>query len=128
LKNDLNQITIVTPLPKTKLWEQLDSKFGIVEKDYRKFDTKHLVWRHPNISKARIEKLMDWGLRLSNPRKGFLRMFYRLQRLLYRNEGLSSLGVLPKSLYYSKKFNPDGYKIFFDDDGDLVKYKFNFNS
>lgn len=126
LKNDLNQITIVTPLPKTKLWYELDSKYGIFEKDFTKYDTKHLVWHHPHLSKEKLEKLLTWGLRTANPRRGILRMIYRFQKLIHGNEGLKSIGMLPKSIYYAKKYNSDGYKIFFDNNGGLVKYKFDF--
>ena len=129
LKNDLNQITIVTPLPKTELWEELDANYGIVENNYEKFDTKHLVWRHPNLSKEQLEKLLDWGLRFANPKKNILKMVYRFQRLLYQNEGLNSFTILPKSMYYSKKFEPDGYKIFFDEknEGKIIEYKFDYD-
>jgi hypothetical protein len=125
LKIDFNQITIVTPLPKTKLWNELDSDYGIFEKDYTKYDTKHLVWHHPNISKDRLEHLLDWGLRTANPRKGFIKMAYRFHRLLHDKEGMRALTTFPRNFYNTKKFDTDGYKIFFDgDNGGLVKYKF----
>jgi len=128
LSIDMSQITILTPLPKTQLWKELESKYGIFEKDYTKYDTKHLVWHHPNLSKETIERLLDEGLRYTNPRRGFLRLLYQFHKLLHSSEGFSAYGILPKSIYYTRKFSPDGYKIFFDNNGGLSQYKFNFNA
>ncbi|MCD6590889.1 MAG: radical SAM protein [Candidatus Aenigmarchaeota archaeon] len=61
------QITILTPLPRTKLWEEIESKYGIFEKDLSKFDTYHLVWNHPNIRAKEMEKLLEWARRTCFP-------------------------------------------------------------
>ncbi|WP_455392563.1 B12-binding domain-containing radical SAM protein [[Eubacterium] cellulosolvens] len=128
LKNDINQITIVTPLPKTQLWDDLDTNYGIFEKDYTKFDTKHLVWRHPRISKERLELLLDRGLRTANPRQGFIKMAYRFHKLLHNNDGFKAYSTFPKNMYNTKKFDTKGYKIFFDrENGGMVRYKFDFD-
>ena len=63
LELDVTQITIVTPHPQTEMWRELDSGFGIFEKDWSKFDTKHLVWRHPNCSPGVLESLLEQGFR-----------------------------------------------------------------
>jgi hypothetical protein len=34
--------------PQTEMWRELDSGYGIFEKDWSKDDTKHLVWNHPH--------------------------------------------------------------------------------
>ena len=64
LQLDVTQITIVTPHPRTQLWDELDSKYGIFETDWSKFDTKHLVWRHPNCSPECLESLVRDGIEL----------------------------------------------------------------
>lgn len=48
LELDVTQITIVTPHPQTEMWRDLESNYGIFEKDWSKFDTKHLVLNHPH--------------------------------------------------------------------------------
>lgn len=58
---DVTQITIVTPHPQTQLWTEVESKFGIPEKDWGKFDTKHLVWGHPNCRPGALESLLKEG-------------------------------------------------------------------
>jgi hypothetical protein len=62
---DVTQITIVTPHPQTQLWQELDSSYGIFENDWGRFDTKHLVWRHPNCAPAELEPLLEEGFRLA---------------------------------------------------------------
>jgi hypothetical protein len=64
LELDVTQITIVTPHPQTEMWQELDSGFGIFEKDWSKFDTKHLVWNHPNCGPGVLESLLEEGFRL----------------------------------------------------------------
>jgi radical SAM superfamily enzyme YgiQ (UPF0313 family) len=63
LKLDVTQITIVTPHPQTEMWRDLESNYGIFEKDWSKFDTKHLVWNHPHCAKGVLESLLEQGFR-----------------------------------------------------------------
>lgn len=60
---DVTQITIVTPHPQTEMWRDLESNYGIFEKDWSKFDTKHLVWNHPHCAPAVLESLLEQGFR-----------------------------------------------------------------
>jgi radical SAM superfamily enzyme YgiQ (UPF0313 family) len=80
LKLDVTQITIVTPHPQTEMWRDLESNYGIHEKDWSKFDTKHLVWNHPNFAPGVLESLLEQGFRgcyeggwLARTTKKFLR-------------------------------------------------------
>ena len=61
LKLDVTQITIVTPHPQTEMWHELESGYGIFEKDWSKFDTKHLVWNHPHCGPGVLESLLEQG-------------------------------------------------------------------
>ena len=61
LELDTTQITIVTPHPQTEMWRDLESRFGIFEKDWSKFDTKHLVWNHPHCAPGVLESLLEQG-------------------------------------------------------------------
>ena len=63
LKLDVTQITIVTPHPQTEMWRELDSGYGIFERDWSKFDTKHLVWNHPHCAPGVLESLLEQGFR-----------------------------------------------------------------
>ena len=111
LNNDITQLTILTPLPKTDLWYELDEKYGIFEKDYHKFDTKHLVWHHPNITKEKMEATLDWGLGMVNPRSKAFEMMYKYLNIMYKNDGIGAFGGLLKSIYYSNKFETPGVHV-----------------
>ena len=63
LNLDTTQITIVTPHPQTEMWRELESNYGIFQKDWSKFDTKHLVWNHPNCAPGVLESLLEQGFR-----------------------------------------------------------------
>lgn len=62
---DVTQITIVTPHPQTQLWRELESGYGIVEKDWGRYDTKHLVWNHPHCVPGTLESLLEEGFELA---------------------------------------------------------------
>jgi radical SAM superfamily enzyme YgiQ (UPF0313 family) len=86
LELDTTQITIVTPHPQTEMWRELESSYGIFEKDWSKFDTKHLVWNHPHCGPGVLESLLEEGFRscygtnwLKRTSKKFLSM-RRIQR------------------------------------------------
>jgi hypothetical protein len=40
------------------------SGYGITETDWAKFDTKHLVWQHPNCPPGSLESLLEEGFEL----------------------------------------------------------------
>jgi hypothetical protein len=63
LELDVTQITIVTPHPQTEMWRDLESNYGIFEKDWSRFDTKHLVWNHPHCAPPVLEALLEQGFR-----------------------------------------------------------------
>ena len=63
LELDVTQITIVTPHPQTEMWRELESNYGIFEKDWSCFDTKHLVWNHPHCAPGVLESLLEQGFR-----------------------------------------------------------------
>jgi len=58
---DSPQIQILTPLPETKLFQHLESTYGINTYDYSQYDMTHLVWNHPNISPRRLRELQFWA-------------------------------------------------------------------
>jgi len=70
---DLVQVCILTPLPQTPLWQQIEDRYGIDDKDYEHYDGKHLVWRHPALSKRKLEDLLAWSFKTLYPRTNFAR-------------------------------------------------------
>jgi len=109
LKLDITQICIMTPLPQTKLWDELDEQFGIFEKDWHRFDMKHLVWNHPNIPPAEMEEVLSWSLKQVYNRMTPLRTSFRVWANAYRYAGVS--GMKEVASYVSRAnrfdFNPE---------------------
>ncbi|UCH89422.1 MAG: radical SAM protein [Thermoplasmata archaeon] len=99
LKNEMNQVTILTPLPKTPLWYELDENYGIFEKDYSLYDTKHLVWNHPEIGKDELERLLDSSLRLVNPRSSMFRILFKYFEKKASEGGPQILSRFVKNIY-----------------------------
>lgn len=71
LKYDFYQICVLTPLPTTPLWDEIETKYGIFDKDYSNFDASHLVWNHPHINREEMERLKTWSLKKSYRRGWF---------------------------------------------------------
>jgi radical SAM superfamily enzyme YgiQ (UPF0313 family) len=70
---DLVQMCVLTPLPQTPLWRHIEDCYGITSHDYSRFDGKHLVWNHPNLSKQQVEELLHWSFRVLYPQTNFAR-------------------------------------------------------
>jgi hypothetical protein len=65
---DLVQVCVLTPLPRTPLWQRIEQCYGIVDEDYSHFDGKHLVWRHPSVSSEKMKELLCWSFQTLYPR------------------------------------------------------------
>ncbi|MEF8874659.1 MAG: radical SAM protein [Candidatus Thermoplasmatota archaeon] len=103
---DLVQLCVITPLPRTPLWEEISEKYGIIEDDWSKWDTKHLVWDHPNIDQKEMKDVLEWAFKqaysplkfIKSPIKYYLRRKERYgpiktQMKMIKNFFLSNRGV-----------------------------------
>ncbi len=70
---DLVQICIITPLPRTPLWEEISEKYGIISDDWSKWNTKHLVWDHPKINQNEMRDVLEWGFKEAYPKTTFFK-------------------------------------------------------
>ena len=87
------QTTILTPYPATALWDDIDRRFGIFEKDWDRFDTKHLTWRHPIMDSASLEKLLEYAcLRMNDPRR-FSEFIWRIYKSYSKHKGSYARGL-----------------------------------
>ena len=55
---DVNGLTVLTPYPKTPLWNEIKNKYGIIDCDYDHYDSRHLVWNHPHVSPLEMNHLV----------------------------------------------------------------------
>jgi radical SAM superfamily enzyme YgiQ (UPF0313 family) len=107
LKLDLTQICILTPLPKTPLWYEIEEKYGIFENDWHRYNLYHLVWNHPNITPEKMENLLNWSLRYVHSNRGFIRSARRAL-INYNVQEVKFLGgwrYMIKSMLRANRFN-----------------------
>jgi len=96
LQLDVTQITIVTPHPQTQLWNEVESNHGIIEKDWGKYDTKHLVWKHPHCRPGALESLLKEGFERCYGRGWMTRVVRKFASRRWAKRNL--LDVLPGPL------------------------------
>jgi len=58
---DAPQIQILTPYPNTRQYEEIEHAYGFINSDLSKYDSTHLVWRHPRISPDKMRDLLFWA-------------------------------------------------------------------
>ncbi len=84
---DIFQLCVLTPFPRTALWDRIERDYGIFEDDWSKWDTKHLVWNHPNISPEKMEELLRWGFKYAYPAKKLIETPHRFYMLRKKRIG-----------------------------------------
>jgi radical SAM superfamily enzyme YgiQ (UPF0313 family) len=105
LKLDITQICVLTPLPQTPLYKEIEGKYGIWDIDYHHYDGKHLVWNHPNISSPEMEHILDRSLRQVNSWTSPLRTSARVWANAYRYAGLNGIREVAAYISRANKFD-----------------------
>lgn len=78
---DSHQLTVNTPFPSTLQWDYIKSVFGLIDYDPAHYDTRHLVWNHPNISAAQMGYMLRAGCAyLNRPLSSYIPGIARLLR------------------------------------------------
>jgi hypothetical protein len=60
---DIAQIQIVTPYPRTALRDVINEEYGILDGNLSKYNSRNLVWNHPNIEPYELKELQEWAHR-----------------------------------------------------------------
>lgn len=105
LKLDITQICVITPLPQTPLWNEIEERHGIIDRDYHHYDGKHLVWDHPHITPQQMEKILDQSLKTVYPWTAPLRTSYRVWANSYHYAGMSGLREVASYITRANRFN-----------------------
>ena len=67
---DLVQVQVLTPYPRTGQTQTIKEKYGIRDANLSKYNSRNLVWNHPNISPEKMRELQLWAnARLRSPVK-----------------------------------------------------------
>jgi radical SAM superfamily enzyme YgiQ (UPF0313 family) len=86
---DAVQLNILTPLPGTPLYGEMDRAGRIAERDWRHYDYRHVVFHPARMTAAELQAGADW----------VYAQFYRLDRVLWRfARALFLLGWMPALL------------------------------
>jgi radical SAM superfamily enzyme YgiQ (UPF0313 family) len=119
LKMDITQLCVITPLPGTPLWRDIEEKYGIFDKDWHHYNAKHLVWNHPNIKPREMRDILMNAFKIIYPP---IRVFetsigFTTRYIGYRGIGGGLKYLLRQSIhantfnFYQKRFFPDNDKI-----------------
>ncbi|HEX9483502.1 MAG TPA: radical SAM protein [Gemmatimonadaceae bacterium] len=58
---DLVQVQVLTPYPQTRERETIARQFGIHDQELTHYNSRHLVWNHPNISLTEMRELQRYA-------------------------------------------------------------------
>ncbi|VVB63114.1 Radical SAM superfamily protein [uncultured archaeon] len=105
LKLDITQICVLTPLPQTPLWREIEEKYGIWDHDYHNYDGKHLVWNHPNLQPEEIPGILDWSFKQVYPWSAPIRTSARVWGNAYRYAGLTGLREVAAYIARANRFD-----------------------
>lgn len=104
---EVNGTSVMTPYPRTPLWDELESQYGIFERNYRRYDSRHLVWNHPHISPVQMNYLVKTIKGFMNKPRDFLKK--SVKRLVLDELGTKSarsrIGGFLKGPFVSLRIN-----------------------
>ena len=86
---DALQLNIMTPLPGTPLYDEMERAGRIVDRDWSHYDFRHAVIQPARMTREELQQGADW----------LYAQFYRLDRILWRfAKGVVTLGPAPALL------------------------------
>ena len=67
---DVVQVQVLTPYPQTEQTQMISNTYGISDPNLSKYNSRNLVWNHPNISPQKMKELQVWAnQKLTSTRK-----------------------------------------------------------
>ena len=87
LKPDFMKLFVATPFPESVLWAQIQQEYGIDTSDWSKFDAKHLVWNHPQLTREDVQTLLEYGYDLFNSEQHVLNILSKIKHRLIEHRG-----------------------------------------
>jgi radical SAM superfamily enzyme YgiQ (UPF0313 family) len=105
LKLDITQICVITPLPQTPLWTEIEQKYGIWDHDYHNYDGKHMVWNHPHIKPSEFQSILDWSFKQTYSWTVPIRTSARVWGNAYRYGGLAGIKEVAAYISRANKFD-----------------------
>lgn len=67
---DVVQVQVLTPYPRTEQRSAIEGRYGLLDGNLSKYNSRNLVWNHPNITPEQMRGLQDWAnSRLTSSRR-----------------------------------------------------------
>lgn len=67
---DVVQVQVLTPYPRTEQRSLIEGRYGLLDGNLSKYNSRNLVWNHPNITPEQMRELQDWAnSRLTSSRR-----------------------------------------------------------
>ncbi len=115
LTSDFYQLCILTPFPETPLWDDLEDKFGIMNKDYRAYNAKKLVWNHPQMTPEEADEILTQSFRIVYTPLKYFRTFLKAVRRYVRE-----FGVIGTLLYIIKSISNANISYYITKDHKII--------
>ncbi len=108
LENNIDalQCTILTPFPGTPLFEQMDQAGRILERNWSKYDFKHVVFQPRQMSRSTLQSGLEWVLTNFYSRRNILRRV--LKGAGYLDPYIVVTASLPLNLSYRYRLQTNG--------------------
>lgn len=106
LQMDITQLCVLTPLPLTPLWDDIENKYGIFDKDWHHYNAKHLVWSHPSMTPKEMNKVLHWSFKTLYPRRRPIQTMNRfIMKYLTTDTMTSGMKYMIKQFIHHNTFN-----------------------
>ena len=67
---DVVQVQVLTPYPRTEQRSMIEERYGLLDENLSQYNSRHLVWNHPNITPEEMRELQAWAnSRLTSSRR-----------------------------------------------------------
>jgi radical SAM superfamily enzyme YgiQ (UPF0313 family) len=103
---DLLTSAILTPLPGTQLYTELDAEGRIFDRDWRKYDFAHVVFQPKQMSAETLQNGYDWIRSRFYSRSSVALRIWRALRLQEFSAAMA--GIIPLNLSYHHRFKSTG--------------------
>lgn len=98
---DVPQVQVITPYPRTPMRDKIIEQYGIWDANFSHYNSRNMVWNHPNISWREMKDLQIWANRLLVSSKRSLRTLSKVF-CFYGTDRFSADGLR----YAARAFSP----------------------
>lgn len=102
---DVPQVQVITPYPRTPMRDKIIDQHGIWDRNYSHYNSRNMVWNHPNISWREMKDLQIWANQLLVSSRRSLRTMAKVF-CYYGTERFSADGLRYAARAFSPRMRP----------------------